>query len=102
MEEKIKIKDSKTNKVFLDEICSKAPKKRYVTNKTNVYHIDGTWSFDKLYLKDYGPENNRNFRYVLVVFDNFSDFVWTVPLKKKSAQTVKAPLNILSQVQKEN
>ena len=50
-------------------------KKNYATNKTNVYHIDNIWSLDILDLKDYGPENNRKYRYVLVVIDNFSKMV---------------------------
>ena len=61
----------------------------YVTNKTDVYHIDDIWSLDTLDLKDYGPENNRGYRYVLVVIDNFSNFAWTIPLKNKNAQTIK-------------
>ena len=40
-------------------------------------------------LKDYGPENNRGYRYVLVIIDNFSKFGWTIPLKNKNAQTIK-------------
>ena len=40
-------------------------------------------------LKDYGPENNRNYRNVLVIIDNFSEFGWTTPLKNKNAQTKK-------------
>ena len=37
--------------------------------KTYVHHIDDIWSSDILDLKDYGPENNRSYRYVLVVID---------------------------------
>ena len=37
-------------------------------------------------LKDYGPENNRSFRYVLVVIDDFWKLDWTVPLKKMLKQ----------------
>ena len=40
-------------------------------------------------LKDYGPENNRGYRYVDVVINNFSKFGWTVPLKNDKAQTIK-------------
>ena len=40
-------------------------------------------------MKDYGPENNRGYRYVLVIIDNFSKFGFTVPLKNKKAQTIK-------------
>ena len=76
-------------KIFINEIYSKPPKKNYITNKTDVYHIDDIWSLDILDLKDYGPENNRGYRYVLVTIDNFSKFGWTIPLKNKNAQTIK-------------
>ena len=76
-------------KIFINEIYSKPPKSNYVTNKTDVYHIDDTWSLDILDLKDYGPENNKYFRYVLVIKDNLSKFGCTVPLRKKNAQTIK-------------
>ena len=75
--------------IFINEIYSKPPKKYYVTNKTDVYHIDDTWSLDILDLKDYGPKNNRGYRYVLVTIDNFSKYGWTIPLKSKNAQTIK-------------
>ena len=79
----------KNIKLFINEIYSKGPKKYYATNKTNVYYIDDIWSLDIIDLKDYGPENNRGYRYVLVTIDNFSKFVWTMPLKNKYAQTIK-------------
>ena len=79
----------KNTKIFINEIYSKPPRKYYVTNKTDVYHIDDIWSVDILDLKDHGPENNRGYRYVLVTIDNFSKFGWTVPLKNKNAQTIK-------------
>ena len=79
----------KNIKIFINEIYSKGPKRYDATNKTDVYHIDDTWSLDILDLKDYGLENNRGYRYVLVVIDNFSKFGWTVPLKIKNAQTIK-------------
>ena len=79
----------KNIKIFINKIYSKPPKKNYITNKTDVYHIDDIWFFDILDLKDYGPENNRGYRYVLVTIDNFSKFVWTIPLKNKNAITIK-------------
>ena len=79
----------KNTKIFINEIYSKGPKKNYATNKTDVYHIDEIWSLDILDLKDYGPKNNRRYRYVLVIIDNFSKFDWTIPLKNKKAQTIK-------------
>ena len=86
----------KNIKIFFNEIYSKAPKKYYATNKTDVYFIDDIWSLDILDLKDYGPKNNRGYRYVLVTIDNFSKYGWTIPLKNKNAQTIKDSLeNIL-------
>ena len=79
----------KNIKIFINEIYSKPPKKNYATNKTDVYHIEEVWSLDILDLKDYGPENNRGYRYVLVVIDDFSKFGWTQTLKNKNAQTIK-------------
>ena len=79
----------KNIKIFINEIYSKPPKKNYSANKTDVYYIDEIWSVDSLDLKDYGPENNRGYRYVLVIIDNFSKFGWTVPIKNKNAQTIK-------------
>ena len=76
-------------KIFINENYSKPPKKNYATNKTDVYHIEDTWSLDILDLKDYGPENNGGYRYVLVIMDNFSKFGWTVALKSKNSQTIK-------------
>ena len=40
-------------------------------------------------MKDYGPENKRGYRYVLLIIDNFSKFGFTSPLKNKKAQTIK-------------
>ena len=86
----------KNIKIFINEIYSKGSKKNYATNKADVYHIDDIWSLDILDIKNYGPKNNRVYRYVLVTIDNFSKFGWTAPLKNKSAQTIKDSLgNIL-------
>ena len=79
----------KNIKIFINEIYSKPPKRNYNTNKTDVFHIDDIWSLDILDLKDYGPKNNRGYRYALVTIDNFSKFGWTIPLKNKNAQTIK-------------
>ena len=79
----------KNIKIFINEIYSKPPKRNYATNKTDVYFIDEIWSLDILDLKDYSPENNRGYRYVLVTIDNFSKYGFTIPLKNKNAQTIK-------------
>ena len=56
----------KTIKFFLDESYSKPPKKNYPINRTDVYHLDDIWSLDNSDLKDYGPENNRGYKFVVV------------------------------------
>ena len=62
----------KNIKIFINELYSKPPKMIYATNKTDVFFIDDIWSLDIFEPKDYGLENNRGYRYVLVAIDNFS------------------------------
>ena len=92
----------KNFKIFINEIYSKAPNKIYPTNKTDVYYIDDIWSLDILDLKDYGSENNRGHRYVLVIIENFSKFRWTVPLKSKNAITIKYSFESIIKNSKKN
>ena len=75
-------------KIFIDEVYSKPPKKNYPSNKTIIKSIDDTWSSDLLDMNDYGPKNNKGYRYILVVIDNFSKFGWTIPLKNKFSQSI--------------
>ena len=75
-------------KIFIDEIYSSPPKNNCPTNKTKIKSIDDTWSSDLLNKNDYVPKNNKGYRYILVVFDNFSKFGWTIPLKNKNAQSI--------------
>ena len=76
----------KNNKT-LNEFPSKPAEKNNAINKTDVYHIDDILSLYISELKDYSVKNNRRLRYDLVIIDSFSKFGWTVPLKKKKAQT---------------
>ena len=64
-------------------------KKKDATNKTDTYNVNDIWSLDILVLKEYCPGNKRGYRYILINIDNFSKFGWTVPVKNKSAQTLK-------------
>ena len=76
------------NKIFIDEIYSKPPLKNYPTIKTIIKSIDDTWSSDLLDMNDYNPKNNKCYRYIFVVVDNFSKFGWTIPLKNRYAQSI--------------
>ena len=75
-------------KIFINEIYSRPPNKNYETNKTMIKSIDDTWSSDLLDMNDYGIKNNKGYRYILNVVDNFSRFGWTIPLKNKYAQSI--------------
>ena len=79
----------RTISVFVDEIYSKAPKQIYITNETDKYYFDDIWSSGIRDIKDYGPENNRGYRYVSVVINNFNEYGWTIPLTNKNSQTMK-------------
>ena len=59
-------------KIFIDEIYSKPPKKNYSTNKKVYNHIDEIWSIDLADMIDYKKSNNKGFRYIFVIIDNFS------------------------------
>ena len=75
-------------KIFIDEIYSKPPKKNYPTNKKVYNHVDEIWSIDLADFSDYKTSNNKGFRYIFVVRDNYSKKLWCIPLKKKYSQTI--------------
>ena len=37
---------------------------------------------------DYKTSNNKGFRYIFIVIDNFSKYLWAIPLKNKYSQTI--------------
>ena len=74
-------------KIFIDEVYSKAPKKNYPTNKIIYSHIDDIWSIDLADMIDYKISNNKNYRYIFIIIDNFSKYLWAIPLKNKYSQT---------------
>ena len=63
-------------RIFIDDIYSSPPKNTYATNKTMIKSIDDTWPSDLLDMNDYGPKNNKGYRYILFLFDKFSKFGW--------------------------
>ena len=75
-------------KTFIDEIYSKPPKKNYPTNKIVYNKIDEIWSIDLADFSDYKTSNNKGVRYIFMVIDNFSNYLWTIPLKNKYSQTI--------------
>ena len=75
-------------KIFIDEIYSKPPMRNYLTNKIIYNHIDEIWSIDLADMIDYKISNNKGFRYIFIIVDNFSKYLWTIPLKNKYSQTI--------------
>ena len=74
--------------VFIDETYSKPPIKIYPTNKTIYNHIDETWSINLADMIDYKISNNKGFRYIFIIIDKFSKYLWAIPLKKKYSRTI--------------
>ena len=84
-------------KTFINEICSTPPRKNYPTNKKLYNHIDEIWSIDLADMIDYKISNNKGFRYIFVIKDNYSKYLWPIPLKNKYSQTMTNEFsNILS------
>ena len=75
-------------KIFIDEIYSTPPRKNYPTNKLIYNHIDEIWSIDLADMIDYKISNNTGFRYIFIIVDNFSKYLWAIPLKNKYSQTI--------------
>ena len=75
-------------KIFIDEKYSKPPRKKYPTNKVIYNHIDEIWSIDLADMIDYKISNNKGFRYIFVIIDNYSKYLWAIPLGNKYSQTI--------------
>ena len=75
-------------KIFIEEIYSKASKKTYATYKLVYNHIDEIWSIDLADTIDYKISNNKGYRYIFVILDNFSKYLWAKPLKNKYSKTI--------------
>ena len=75
-------------KIFIDEIYSTPPKKNYKTNKIVYNNIDEIWSIDLADMIDYKISNNKGYRYIFNIIDNFSKHLWAIPLKNKYSQSI--------------
>ena len=75
-------------KIFIDEIYSKPPRKNCPTNKIVYNYVDEIWSIDLADFSDYKTSNNKGFRYIFIIIDNFSKYLWAIPLKNKYSQTI--------------
>ena len=81
-------------KIFSDEIYSKPPLRIYPTIKIVNNHIDKIWSINLVDMVGYKISNNKGFRYLFVIFDKFSTFLWAIPLKNNYSQTITNEFSI--------
>ena len=44
-------------------------------------------------LFDFKTTNNKGFRYIFIITDNFSKVLWAIPLKNKNSQTITQNLS---------
>ena len=70
-------------KIFVDEIYSKQQARNYPTNKIVYNNIDEIWSIDLADMSDCKISINKSYRYIFIVIDNFSKYLWAIPLKNK-------------------
>ena len=75
-------------KIFIDEIYSKPPVRNYPTNKKVYNHLDEIWSIGLADFSDYKTTNNKGFRYIFIIIDNFTKYLRAIPLKNKYSQTI--------------
>ena len=75
-------------KSFIDEIHEKPPMRNSPTNERFYNHIDEIWSIDLADCLHYKTSNNKGYRYKFFIIDNFSKYVWALPLKNKNGQTI--------------
>ena len=74
--------------IFIDEIYSTPSKKNYPTNKITYNYIDEIWSNDLADVIDYKISNNKGFRYIFVIIDNYSKNLWAIPPKNKNSEII--------------
>ena len=51
------------------------------------------WSIDLADLIDYKISNNKGYRYIFIIIDILSNFLWPIQLKNKNSQTVSNELS---------
>ena len=75
-----------TKREVVDEIFKPA-RKTFPRRHTVIKGLDDLWQIDLADLRSYSSENS-GYKYILVVIDCFSKFLWTKSLKTKGAEEV--------------
>ena len=69
--------------------------RNYPTNKIIYNHIDEIWTIDLADMIDYKNSNNKGFRYIFVIIDTDSKYLWAIPLKNKNSKTITDEFSIV-------
>ena len=75
--------------IFIDLIYSKPPKKSYPSNKILYNNTDEICSIDLADMIDNKISNNKGFRYIFIIIDDYSKYLWAIPLENEYSQTIK-------------
>ena len=79
---------TKKNFKFTNELAEELYKpviRKFQRRRVNVNGIDEIWAVDLIDMQAFSKDNN-GIKYLLIVIDIFSKFVWIIPLKRKTGQ----------------
>lgn len=88
---KKKTKASESKSVIINELYKPA-RKNFKRRRTIIKGLDDLWQIDLAEFQPHAREN-KGCKYILVVIDCFSKFLWTRPLKSKHAEVVSEALS---------
>lgn len=81
-------------KIQLINELHKPARKNIKRRRIVVKSIDDLWQADLAEMGNYAKDN-RHFKYILVVIDCFSKFVWAKPIKNKSGPEVTKAMDVI-------
>lgn len=77
----------------------KPARRNFIRRRTILKGVDDLWQMDLMELQPYARINRGN-KYILVVIDCYSKFIWTRRLKNKSAiQVTNAMIDVLKNIE---
>lgn len=82
---------SDAKKQIVDELFKPA-RKKFKRRRVVIKGLDDLWNADLAEFGEYAREN-RGYKYVLVVIDCFSKYLWTRALKTKTGEEVSRAMN---------
>lgn len=87
---------SKTKRDIADELHKQA-RKTFKRRRTIIKGFADLWQADLAEMQSYYRQNN-GYRYILVVIDCFSKYMWTQPIKNKTSSDVLKAMKDIIQV----